>query len=176
MDAREPAPAPSALRCKNHPRTETLLRCNKCDAPICVACAVRTPVGYRCRDCIRALQDKAYTMERRDAWVAFGASFGLSCLLWPLLGLLLGLLGGFLGLVAAVLAGGAAGGGLAQIIRAAVQRRRGRHLGLLTLAGILAGGLVGSAGAGFLLPFSPFSVPLLAFVGVTLATAWPLLK
>lgn len=176
MGAKAPVPVPPALHCKNHPQTETLLRCNKCDEPICVACALRTPVGYRCRDCIRALQDKAYTMEPRDAWVAFGASFGLSFLLWPLLGMLLGSLGWFLGLLAAVIAGGAAGGGLAQIIRAAVQRRRGRYLGLLTLAGILAGGLVGSVGAWFLLPFSSFNLPLLVFVGATLATAWPLLK
>lgn len=168
--------APPALRCKYHPRTETLLRCNKCDAPICVACARRTPVGYRCRGCIRAQQDKAYTLEPRDAWAAFGASFGLSCLLWPLLGALLGALGGFFGLVAAVVAGGAAGGGLAQLIRRAVQRRRGRHLRSVMLAGLLAGGLVGSLGALILLSFWPFNVPLLVFAGVTLAAAWPLLK
>lgn len=168
--------APPALHCKYHPRTETLLRCNKCDAPICVACARRTPVGYRCRACIRAQQDKAYTMGPRDAWAAFGASFGLSCLLWPVLGALLGSLGWFLGLAAAVVAGGAAGGSLAQLIRRAVQRRRGRHLRAVTLAGVLAGGLVGSLGAWSLLSFWPFNVPLLVFAGVTLAAAWPLLK
>ena len=39
--------------CSYHPNVETGLRCNKCGKPICVKCARRTPVGYRCPDCIR---------------------------------------------------------------------------------------------------------------------------
>ena len=38
---------PESLTCANHPDRETLLRCNKCGKPICISCAVRTPVGYR---------------------------------------------------------------------------------------------------------------------------------
>lgn len=37
--------------CINHPKTTTSLQCSKCLAPICVQCAVRTPIGLRCPDC-----------------------------------------------------------------------------------------------------------------------------
>ncbi len=39
--------------CANHPGVETSLRCNKCGKPICAKCAVRTPTGYRCKECVR---------------------------------------------------------------------------------------------------------------------------
>ncbi len=41
--------------CANHPERETGLRCNRCGKPICSQCAVQTPVGYRCRECVRGL-------------------------------------------------------------------------------------------------------------------------
>ncbi|MEN6392186.1 MAG: B-box zinc finger protein, partial [Anaerolineaceae bacterium] len=31
---------PPTLYCTNHPQTETSLRCNRCDKPICTKCAV----------------------------------------------------------------------------------------------------------------------------------------
>ena len=46
--------------CVNHPTVETYLRCNKCERPICSRCAVRTPVGYRCRECVNAQQQVFY--------------------------------------------------------------------------------------------------------------------
>ncbi len=39
--------------CANHPGVETSLRCNKCGKPICAKCAIRTPTGYRCKECVR---------------------------------------------------------------------------------------------------------------------------
>src|SRR5688572_1664775 len=39
-------PAPATLYCVNHPDTETLLRWNRCERPICLRCAVLTDVGY----------------------------------------------------------------------------------------------------------------------------------
>ena len=39
------------LFCINHPKTETYIRCGKCDQPICLKCRVETPVGMRCRQC-----------------------------------------------------------------------------------------------------------------------------
>lgn len=44
------------LYCANHPQVETNLRCNRCDKPICPRCAVSTPTGYRCRECVRGQQ------------------------------------------------------------------------------------------------------------------------
>ncbi|MGE5777617.1 MAG: B-box zinc finger protein, partial [Chloroflexota bacterium] len=43
----------TTLHCYIHPNRETSLRCNNCDRPICVSCAVRTPTGYRCRECVK---------------------------------------------------------------------------------------------------------------------------
>jgi hypothetical protein len=40
-----------AQPCVHHPRRSTLLRCGKCEAYICTACSVQTPVGVRCRTC-----------------------------------------------------------------------------------------------------------------------------
>lgn len=38
--------------CAVHPTVETSLKCNKCGRYMCSRCAVRTPVGYRCRECV----------------------------------------------------------------------------------------------------------------------------
>ena len=62
------------LHCKNHPDRETLLRCNKCGEPICLDCAVLTDVGYRCKQCIRAVQDIYYNAKPRDNWIALVVS------------------------------------------------------------------------------------------------------
>lgn len=42
------------LHCRWHPERETMLRCYRCDAPICYECARRTSVGYLCPDCVKA--------------------------------------------------------------------------------------------------------------------------
>ena len=44
------------IYCANHPSVETTLRCNKCEKPICAKCAVLTPTGYRCKECIKDQQ------------------------------------------------------------------------------------------------------------------------
>ena len=44
------------MYCANHPTVETTLRCNRCEKPICAKCAVLTPTGYRCKECIKEQQ------------------------------------------------------------------------------------------------------------------------
>lgn len=44
------------IYCSNHPKTETTLRCNRCEKPICPKCAQHTPTGYRCQECVREHQ------------------------------------------------------------------------------------------------------------------------
>ena len=58
------------LYCVNHPNRETLLRCNKCEQPICIECAVLTPTGYRCKACIREQQKKFNTAVTSDYFLA----------------------------------------------------------------------------------------------------------
>lgn len=58
------------LYCANHPGRETLLRCNRCEKPICIQCAVQTPTGYRCKECVRGQQKKFNTAHISDLILA----------------------------------------------------------------------------------------------------------
>ncbi len=49
------------LYCYRHPQVETSLRCNRCNKPICPKCAQRTPVGFRCPDCMLEIEDRYYS-------------------------------------------------------------------------------------------------------------------
>ncbi len=51
------------LYCANHPDRETVLRCNKCGKPICPECAVRHPVGLRCRECAQLRRIPTYEVS-----------------------------------------------------------------------------------------------------------------
>lgn len=39
--------------CARHPKTETNIRCGRCEKTICPECLVHSPVGMRCPDCAR---------------------------------------------------------------------------------------------------------------------------
>ncbi len=107
------------LYCSNHPNVATSLRCNKCGKPICAKCAVRTPVGYRCKDCTRAQQQIFETAVWSDYIVAAVIAAPLAAV------------GGFLasrtGFFVLFIAP-AFGGIVAEAVRWAVRRRRGRYL------------------------------------------------
>src|SRR5215213_1946552 len=78
------------LYCANHPNVETLLRCNKCNKPICMKCAVKTPVGYRCRECVRQQQNIYFNAESWDYPIAFVVSFLVTLVATPLASAILG--------------------------------------------------------------------------------------
>ncbi len=73
-------PQPEKLYCANHPDRETYLRCNRCEKPICVECAVLTPTGYRCKECVRMQQKIFETAKTQDYVLAFIISGVLSYL------------------------------------------------------------------------------------------------
>jgi hypothetical protein len=54
------------LFCYRHPSRETMLRCNNCGQPICTQCAILTPTGYRCPECVRGQQKKFNTAGALD--------------------------------------------------------------------------------------------------------------
>ena len=64
--------------CYRHPDVETGLRCNRCNKPICPKCAQRTPVGFRCPDCIREQEDKFFTGTNTDYLIAVVITLPLS--------------------------------------------------------------------------------------------------
>ena len=47
-------PATAAPVCYRHPDRHTLLRCSRCERPICAACSIDASVGQRCPECVRA--------------------------------------------------------------------------------------------------------------------------
>jgi hypothetical protein len=59
------------MHCVNHPDRETLLRCNRCEQPICPQCAVLTPTGYRCKGCVNNQQRVFDTAKTSDYFIAF---------------------------------------------------------------------------------------------------------
>ncbi|MCW8804247.1 MAG: DUF4097 family beta strand repeat-containing protein [Ignavibacteriaceae bacterium] len=71
---------PTVITCANHPNTETLLRCNRCEKPICIKCAIQTPTGYRCKECVQGQQKVFETAQWQDIPLAFIAAAVLSFL------------------------------------------------------------------------------------------------
>lgn len=160
---------PGILYCKNHSHTETLLRCNKCNEPICMKCSVQTAVGYRCKECIRDVQDKYFNAESLDYPIAFITSLLITALVSPIASLLLGSLGLFFVIIIMVLVGSGAGGVLAQIVRRAVGNRRGRYLRQFMLGGVVVGLLIG-------LLLGLLNLPALIFAIFVASTAYRLLR
>lgn len=118
------------LYCANHPQTPTGLRCNRCGKPICTRCIVRTPVGYRCRECMRAQQQVFETA----LWYDYVIAAVIAAPLAGLAGLAVGFIGFFTLFLAPVV-----GGVIAEIVRWAVRRRRGRYLSLAATGAFVLG-------------------------------------
>jgi hypothetical protein len=113
--------------CYRHPDVETGLRCNRCGTPICAKCARRTPVGFRCPDCIREQENKFYTGTNLDYVIAAVIALPLSLIAATLFTFVLNSLGFFMILIAFFVAP-AAGGIIAEAVRWGVGRRRSRYL------------------------------------------------
>jgi hypothetical protein len=121
------------LYCANHPQVETRLRCNKCGKPICIRCAVRTPVGYRCRECVNA--------QQRTFYAGFRSSYYLIAAVVALpLSLVAGWFTPQLGWYA-ILLGPVVGGGIAEAARWAIGRKRGQYTWLVVCGSIVVGAL-----------------------------------
>lgn len=45
--------ATEAPVCYRHPNRHTLLRCSRCERPICASCSIDATVGQRCPECVR---------------------------------------------------------------------------------------------------------------------------
>jgi len=132
------------LYCKNHINTETLLRCNRCSEPMCIKCSVQTAVGYRCKECIRGAQNNYFNVQSFDYPIAFFTSLIVTAIASPIISLIFESLGFYFVFFITIMLGSAAGGVLSQIVRKAVNKRRGRYLAHFALAGIAAGLLVGA--------------------------------
>lgn len=107
------------LYCYNHPETPTTLRCNRCERPICPKCAVLTPTGYRCKECVRGQQKTFETARWYDYVLAALVAGGLAYLGSRLVSFI-----GFFTIFLAPIAGMV----IAEAVRFVVQRRRSKRL------------------------------------------------
>ncbi len=118
--------------CEKHPEREASLRCNRCNRLMCSKCAVHTPTGYRCEDCVRGQQKAFDTAEPRDYILGPIVAGFLSLIIV----LILGNFGFFFLLIGAAFAGSL----IAEATRRTVSRRRSKTLfKVITLAVFLSG-------------------------------------
>ena len=83
--------------CYVHPNRETSLRCKRCERYICTSCAVSTPTGYICKECMRERQKSFDTA----LWYDFALGFVVAGLLSGVASFLVTLIGaiGFIGFI-----------------------------------------------------------------------------
>lgn len=118
--------------CYRHPTVETGLRCNQCEKPICASCAVHTPTGYRCKDCIRG-QQKAFDTTHPMDYVWAVAISGVIAFLGSLLAGRLGILTVFITPLVGIAIG--------EVVRWVTGKRRSRHLFTIVAITCVVGGL-----------------------------------
>ncbi len=144
--------------CINHPQTPTSLRCNRCGNPICVKCAVRTPVGYRCKTCVKSQQAVFYTATQSDYIVAAVVTLPLAAL-----GQFIGPMLGFF----ALFAGPIVGGLIAEVVWRATGRRRGQYTWLVVAACMILPALPMAC-------WLPFMSNVRSGLSLLIGLAWPL--
>ncbi len=132
----------------------TLLRCKRCDKPICLKCGVKTPTGRECRDCVQCqhkiFERGLYARGRlTDYPIAFGVSLGLASVVTASIVFTIYVacvaktefeIG--IGVISPVAA--AVGFWWANLIRKIVHRRRSRYLKHATAAGMIVGAISGA--------------------------------
>ena len=155
-----------SLRCTWHPERETLLRCSRCERPMCPDCARQHPVGLRCKDCMRELRSPLYKVG--PAQLAAGLLVGLPA--WLAAALASALLPW---LLMNILLAAAAGPMVADLISRGAGRKRGRRLQVLCLVALVLA--LGLLWAGWLVGLSPIGMdPLrsLILLAVGGTAAW----
>lgn len=124
--------------CINHPETETYLKCNRCGRPVCMKCVQRTPVGYRCKECLGEQRAGYYTASTLD----YGIAAIIAFVLGGVGGFIISLIGFWL---VAIFAGPFAGAVISEAIRRILSKRRGRYLALISAAAVVIGALAALA-------------------------------
>jgi hypothetical protein len=125
--------ATETIYCARHPSTETLLRCGRCDTPICPKCAVFTDVGARCPDCAPRRKLPQFELDAIYIVRAIGASAVAGTVIGGIWGAVLpGGFGFFM-----VFIGLGIGWAVSEAVALATNRKSGP-----TLQGIAAGGVV----------------------------------
>jgi hypothetical protein len=119
----------ATLRCARHPAVETVLRCGRCDTPICPKCMVSTPVGARCPSCA---QVKRLVLLVKPAEMARAAAYGIGV---GALGVMIASAIPFLGLLGYAIVGF----GVGEAVSIGANRKRARELGPIAVACLFVG-------------------------------------
>ena len=122
-----------ALHCYRHPDRETWVRCGRCDRPICTKCAMQGPVGFRCRDCGKPVNDPLTSMKPPQVVLGGLVSIGAGTL-----GGLIGLQLGFFSIIVGFFAGGL----IADLVMRVTGYKRGPVMATILLGGIALGTLI----------------------------------
>jgi len=152
--------------CANHPGVETTLRCNKCGKPICAKCAIRTPTGYRCKECVRG-QLKIFDTAMWYDYVLGFITAGVLGFLASLLALFVSGLS-FIGWILIIIGAPTAGVVIAEGVRLVIKKRRSRALFITIAVAMVLGAL--PVIIGNLISFNLFG---LIFQGIFLFIATP---
>ena len=109
-----------------------MLRCNSCERPICSKCAVLTPIGYRCKACVRGQQKSFDTAKPLDFILAPVAAGILSYIG----SVIISRLGFFIFFLAPL-----AGTGIAEVAARITNRRRSKALFYVISGAVALGAL-----------------------------------
>jgi hypothetical protein len=131
-----PTDESATLRCARHPATETVLRCGRCDTPICPKCLVSAPVGARCPSCA---QVKRLVLLVKPAEMARAAAYGIGV---GAIGVVIASVIPFLGLLGYAIVGF----GVGEAVSIGANRKRARELGPLAVACLFVGYELGMIG------------------------------
>jgi hypothetical protein len=123
---------PAVFYCERHPKTETRLRCTRCDAAICPDCLVPGAVGMLCPRC-----GKGGSVSIDVAWWRFGLVLlvGMACGALAVSALRMA---GFFQLIVAPMVGGLLG----DLVNRLTGRKRGARVEALVVSSIAGGALL----------------------------------
>jgi hypothetical protein len=113
----------TVLTCANHPQVETTLRCSRCEKPICVKCAVASPTGYKCRECVKGIQKTFETTE----WYDYPLSITLAIVISFLGSVVIGMFG-FFTIIITIFGAPIIGRIIAEAVRSVTKKRRSLRL------------------------------------------------
>lgn len=126
--------------CYRHPSRETALRCSSCERYICPSCAVHTPTGYKCPDCIKERNRNFLEAYTTTNWYDYLVAPFVAGVLGYLSTLISSYVGFFIYFL--IILGPLAGVYIARAVQWAVKRRRSKLLPLVATAGLVIGGLL----------------------------------
>jgi len=121
--------------CQVHPERETGLRCNNCGRLMCAKCAVSTPVGYRCEQCVRQRESTFFNAD-----LGYYARLGGVCLVLGGVGAFIADLVGWWILVFFIAT--AAGGIISEAALRVTKGKRGRYAGEVAAGAIVLGSVI----------------------------------